>query len=160
MLSHLHASAQHTRDWIVANSDDPLLLLRALKFEEVGLHPVENRPLNVIEQLNQTFTYAVAFAAASQLFNLHPDLAGLKIAPGAHMALPLDIMSIEEGLIGAETFAAVDYRNNRKLTRDLDVMALRNEQHRYVFFASPTFPTTERQIKLERHGVQVWSVEI
>ncbi len=76
------------------------------------------------------------------------------------MALPLDVMSMEEGFVGAETFAAVDYRNNRKLARDLDVMALRKEQHRYVFFASPAFPKTERQTKLERHVVQVWSVEI
>ncbi len=53
-------------------------------------------------------------------------------------------------MVGAETFAAVDARNNRKLYLDLQKMALGTERHRYVFFMSPLYPDAGRQAKLER----------
>lgn len=68
-------------------------------------------------------------------------------------------MSDATGLVGAETFAAVDPRNNRKLHLDLNKMALRTEVHRYVFFMSPLYPSAGRHERLERDGVQVWSLE-
>ena len=61
-----------------------------------------------------------------------------------------EIVSEVEGLVGAETFAAVDPRNNRKLAKDLIKLAKRPELHRYVFFASPLFPGTARLPRLER----------
>jgi hypothetical protein len=64
------------------------------------------------------------------------------------------------GLVGAETFAAVDPRNNSKRSSDLAMLATREETHRYVFFLSPKFQGGVRQSKLERNGVQVWSVDI
>src|SRR5271156_7229809 len=106
------ASAARAQSWIAAQSGDPLDLLRRMKFEPVGFHPIEDRPLNVVEQINQTWTYAVALSATRVLLELHPEAGGFKVAPGAHMALPLDIMSEEPGLVGAETFAAVHPRNN------------------------------------------------
>jgi hypothetical protein len=45
-------------------------------------------------------------------------------------------MSEAPGLVGAETFAAVDPRNNKKLELDLQKLAARTEQHRYLFFMS------------------------
>lgn len=135
-------------------------LLRAMKFEAIGCHPISDHALNVVEQINQTFTYAVALAAARELLALHPDAGGFHLAPGAHASLALDIMSEAEGLVGAETFAAVTPRNNGKLTADLNKLAGRPEAHRYVFFASPLFPGTARLPKLEREGVQVWSVDV
>lgn len=68
-------------------------------------------------------------------------------------------MSHVEGLVGAETFAAVDPRNNKKLASDLDKLAERTEQYRYVFFMSPMFPKSERQTAFERSGVMVWSID-
>ena len=129
-----------------------------MKFEQVGFHPTEDRPLNFVEQLNQTWTYAVALTATRQLLRLHPDVGGFRVAPGAHMSLPLDVMSVQDGQVGAETFAAVHPSNNDKLKGDLDKLAGRTERHRYVFFCSPAFPQTERLSKLERNGVEVWSV--
>ncbi len=41
-------------------------------------------------------------------------------------------MSESEGMVGAETFAAVDPRNNKKLAADLMKLATRPEAHRYV----------------------------
>ncbi len=159
-LNLVRRAAARTRVWIAGHRGDPLDLLRDLKFEQVGFHPVEDRALNVIEQINQTWTYAVALLAVRKLFELHPEVGHYRVAPGAHMSLELDIMSAEPSLIGAETFAAVDPGNNRKLNKDLAKMAERSERHRYIFFASPKFPGTHRLPKLERSGTQVWSIDL
>ena len=94
-------------------------LLRAMKFDTIGFHPIADRALNVVEQINQTFTYAVALVAARELLARHSEAGGFILAPGAHMSRPLDIMSQAEGLVGAETFAAVTPSNNGKLAADL-----------------------------------------
>jgi hypothetical protein len=159
-MERLRKSAADVHSWIAAQHGDPLDLLRKIKFEEVGYHPVEDRRLNVIEQINQTWTYAVALAATLELLKRHPDANGFCVAPGARMAIPLDIMSRREGFVGAETFAAVDPRNNGKLARDLAKMAHRPEQHRYVFFCSPKFPGLQRRPTLEANSVQVWSIDV
>lgn len=158
-LSTLRSAADRTQAWIAAHSGNSMDLLRSLKFDAVGFHPISDRGLNVIEQINQTFTYAVALAATRVLLDLHPDAAGFVLAPGAHMSRPLDVMSMEEGLVGAETFAAVHPRNNRKLATDLAKLVTRAERHRYVFFASPAYPGTARRPELDQDGVQVWSIE-
>ena len=159
-LGLVRASAARVQAWISAFRGDPIDLLRHMKFETVGFHPVEDRPLNLVEQINQTWTYAVALAATAKLLELHPNAGGFKVAPGAHMPLPLDIMSVLEGEVGAETFAAVHPRNNGKLAGDLAKMSGRIERYRYVFFCSPAFPGFQRLRQLETNGVEVWSVEI
>jgi hypothetical protein len=160
-LGLISEAAANVRAWFAAHTGDPLDMLRQMKFETVGFHPIEGHALNLVEQINQTWTYTVALAAARQLLALHPEAGGYKLAPGAYASATLDIMSEAEGLVGAETFAAVDPRNNRKLELDLAKMAKRPEQHRYVFFLSPKFPRAQRQEKLERGGpVQVWSVDV
>jgi hypothetical protein len=159
-MDQLRASALRVRDWVAAQSGDPLELLRRMKFDPVGYHPIEDRSLNFIEQINQTWTFAVALAAARQLLTLHPGVGGFRLAPGAHAAIPLDIMSEAEGQVGAETFAVVSPRNNGKLEADLAKLAQRPEIHRYVFFMSPKFPKAERLPLFERDGVQVWSVAV
>ena len=156
----IRASAAHAHDWIAAFSGDPLHLLSELKFSPIGRHPVEDRPINLVEQINQTWTYAVALQATRKLLELHPEAGGFNVAPGAHMSLELDIMSVATGLVGAETFAAVHPRNNGKLAADLTKLRGRPETYRYVFFASPAYPTSVRLPKLEVEGVQVWSVEL
>lgn len=154
----LKAAAARAIGWLCGQQGDPLDLLRRMKFAEIAFHPIEDRPLNLIEQVNQTWTYAAALAAARELLRLHPRAGGFKVAPGAHMAIPLDIMSFD-GMVGAETFAAVNPRNNGKLTKDVAKMAQRHERHRYVFFSSPQFPALQRLPDFEKGGVQVWSVE-
>lgn len=159
-MEQLRGSARRAQDWIRSQSGDPLDLLRRMKFDTVGFHPIEDRELNFIEQINQTWTFAVALAAARQLLVLHPDVGGFRLAPGAHASLPLDIMSETEGIVGAETFAAVSPRNNGKLAADLAKMAQRPETYRYVFFMSPRHLKAERLPQFERDGVEVWSVTI
>jgi hypothetical protein len=159
-LGTIRKAAKDTQLWIASQTGDPLDLLRRMKFETVGFHPIDGCALNVVEQINQTWTYTVALAATKQLLDLHPDAGGFRLAPGATASQALDIMSIAEGLVGAETFAAVDPRNNRKLVKDIDKLAHRLERHRYVFFMSPLFPGGKRLPELERDGVQVWSVDV
>jgi hypothetical protein len=160
LMEVVRASALRVRDWMASQTGDPLETLRKMKFEPIGFHPVEDRALNFVEQINQTWTFAVAIAATKQLLNLHPDVGGFRLAPRAHAALDLDIMSVEPGQVGAETFAAVTPRNNGKLAADLAKLAGRPKTHRYVFFLSPLFPGNIRQPALEKHGIEVWSVDI
>jgi hypothetical protein len=156
----IRSASEKTRDWLRSHSGSGLELIRALKFDPVGCHPINGHDLNTIEQINQTFTYVVALSAARQLLAWHPDVGGFWLAPGAHMSLPLDIMSVEAGVVGAETFAAVDPRNNGKLSKDLKKLASRDEEFRYVFFSSPKHPTLEHLTNYDFEGVQVWSVEV
>lgn len=159
LMDMVRASAGRAREWIASHGGDPLGLLRRMKFDTVGFHPLEDRPLNIVEQINQTWTYAVAIAAARQLIELHPDAGGMRLAPGAHASLALDIMSEAEGYVGAETFAAVNPRNNGKLAADLAKLRMRGERHRYVFFMSPLFTGNERRPQFEQDGIEVWSVD-
>src|SRR5262249_29971134 len=117
------------------------------------------RPLNFIEQVNQTFTFLVALRATEWLLSRHPDAQGFKLAPGASAALPLDIMSVKPGLVGAETFAAVHPANNDKLRSDLRKLSQSLCQHRYVFFYAPGF-APGRIHRLEVNGVEVHCVKI
>ncbi len=160
LAAQVRASANQLQAWIASFGGDGVGLLRALKFAQVGCHPLDGHALNAIEQVNQVWTYLAALSAVRVLFELHPDAGSFTIAPGAHAAQALDVMSAVEGLVGAETFAAVDPRNNGKLAKDLAKLAQRPERHRYVFFASPLFPRTTRLPQLERGGVQVWSVDV
>lgn len=159
-IQAINDAADRVRKYLTEQSVTGLAFLRAIKFEPIGWHPTEGHALNCIEQVNQTFTYLVAFEAARYLLERHPDVGGFDLAPGAHMAMALDIMSVEPGLVGAETFAAVDPRNNNKLAKDLAKLSEHSEPNRYVFFSSPRYPGLQRWPKLEKPGIEVWSVPI
>jgi hypothetical protein len=73
--------------------------------------------------INQTWSYVAALSAARLLLSMHEDAGGFELAPGAHAALDLDIMSGKQGLVGAEVFAAVTPNNNGKLKGDLAKLA-------------------------------------
>jgi len=166
LAGQVRAPATDLQSWTASFVGDGIGLLRALKFDQVGFHPLDGHALNVIERVNQIWTYLAALSAVRLLFELHPDAGRFSIAPGAPgapgapAAQPLDVVSEVEGLVGAETFAAVDPRNNRKLAKDLVKLSGRAELHRYVFFVSPLFPGTTRLPQLERGGVHVWSVDV
>jgi len=144
----------------IVSINSPIEAMRQMKFEAIGFHPIEGRPLNLIEQVNQTFTFLVALKATAWLFKRHPGTKGYRLAPGAKASLPLDIMSIETDLIGAETFASVHPDNNKKLRSDLQKLQQSNCQFRYAFFYSPGF-APGRIERLERQtGVEVHCVDI
>lgn len=160
LMDKIRIAAASVRNWIAGQTGDPLDMLRRMKFEPVGFHPIGGHALNIVEQINQTWTFCVAIAAARQLLLLHSDVGGFRLAPGAHACQALDIMSVAEGHVGAETFAAVTPRNNGKLDADLLKLSTRKEPHRYVFFMSPEYPGNKRLPAFEQHGVEVWSVDV
>jgi hypothetical protein len=128
-----------------------------MKFDLSGQHPIEDRHLNLIEQINQTWTYVAALEAARILLNRH-KAKEFELAPGAHAALTFDIESTCKKIC-AETFAAVRLQNNSKLEKDLSKLERHPKiKHRYIFFIAPNYLCTERQRQFERSEIEVWSV--
>jgi hypothetical protein len=163
LLERVRAAAKRTTEAIArltAAEPDGLEALRRMKFDEIARHPVEDRSLNLIEQLNQTWTYLVTFKALPFLFERHPAAGGFRLNLGTLGGT--DIESVVPNLVAAETFAAVHPSNNRKLAKDLKKLAHEcpDAQSRYVFFGAPGF-RHERQHKLETvDGIEVWAIDV
>jgi hypothetical protein len=115
-------------------SRPPIQVLVQMKFHELGYHPIENRRLNLIEQVNQTFTYLVSLAAAAQILDRHPGSAPILLNLGTSAGS--DVESTSQG-VAAEIFAAVSPANNRKLAKDMAKVARTTAVHKYVFFYCP-----------------------
>ena len=118
-----------------------------MKFGGIGFDPLDsNRKLNIIEQINQSFTYLASFYALEVLFTEYPKLAPVKLnlgtAPGS------DIES-ECGELAAEVFAAVAPTSNQKLKKDINNVLETESKLKFVFFMCPNFELG-RQSKLER----------
>ena len=136
---------------------DPNGALYALKFTAYGRHPLEPRALNLIEQLNQTFTILASLRAARLLLGWHPEVGGLLVRPSNLSGR--DVESLRPGLVEAEVFAAVNPRNNNKLNKDLEKLTRSTARHKYVFFHSPGYEEG-RQPPLEQSNIQVWAVAV
>lgn len=137
-LARIRVSAElaHARVQELATTKRPSDFLYQLKFQETGCDPLDpGRKLNLIEQLNQTFTYMASFKAAEYLLRSYPPFSDLTLNLGTTSGW--DIESVENGGLVAEVFAAVNPRNNRKLEKDIEKVAKENAQHRYVFFMCP-----------------------
>ena len=144
---------------LLANEPDSLHVLRLMKFSEIGHHPTEDRKLNIIEQLNQSFTYLASLEAARWAMQRHPELlpGGLNVNFGT--ASGFDLESVQVGLLAAETFAATHPGSNSKLRKDIKRLSEKASEvtNRYVFFSCPGFGNG-RQSQLESpQGIQVWS---
>ena len=155
MRAQILASATGTADWLKNFSGSPMAMLNALRFELVGRDPLTGEPLNVIEQLNQTFTILVSLRAVEQLIELHPEAGGFQLALGTSSGR--DIESVRPDLVAAEVFSATRPTSNQKLKKDLERLRVDPAQHRYIFFAAPGF-APGRHERLEAHGVQVCAV--
>ena len=158
MHAKLAESAASTAKWLAAQTSDPMSLLRAMRFDTVGHDPLTGEPLNVVEQLNQTFTILVTLRAIEQLFELHPDAGGFRLALGTSSGR--DIESVKPDLVAAEVFSATRPTSNQKLKKDIARLASDLAQHRYVLFCSPGY-AAGRQQKLETiSGIQVYAVDL
>jgi hypothetical protein len=142
----------------LSSGAEGLRALWSMKFQPVGCDPMDSEvPLNLIEQINQTFTYLASARAVKLLLALHPELApftlNLGTSPGS------DIESYSDGGLAAEVFAAVNTSNNRKLAKDLSKVGRTLAQHKYVFFMCPGYEEG-RQPQLEGSAeVEVWSLK-
>ena len=140
----------------ISSYSDPIDFLRKIKFEQVGFDPLNTqRPLNFIEQLNQTFTYLASFKAASILFEMHSGLDSLTLNLGTESGS--DIESDFGGGIVAEVFASVNPSNNNKLKKDIEKVSVVNAEHNYVFFMCPDCAAGPFRNPLENEVV-VWSL--
>jgi hypothetical protein len=107
-----------------------------LKFSAAGHDPLDiQRPLNIIEQLNQTFTYLASVAGARWIMSRHGDCVPLILNLGT--AAGFDISS-ECGRFVAETFAVTHPSSNDKLRKDVAKMQTTVAEHRFVFYLSPS----------------------
>ena len=150
-------AARRTIETLNMYGPDPLDILHTLKFDARGYHPLQGHQLNLVEQLNQTFTVLASLAAAKRLLKCIPGSGGLCL----HLATEQgrDIHSIRQGVVEAEVYASVNPRNNNKLNDELDSLAESQAIHRYVFFYSPSWNEGRKQ-RLERDGleVEVWAL--
>ena len=156
MHAQLLDGAARTAAWLRDFAGEPMALLKALRFETVGHDPLTGDPLNVVEQLNQTFTILVTLRAIERLIELHPDAGGFRLALGTSGGR--DIESVAPGLVAAEVFSATHPASNRKLKKDLARLSGDPARHRYIFFAAPGY-AAGRHEKLETApGIQVHAV--
>ena len=81
LQERVRCAAQRAHVKLVTLSGDPMAALLTLKMDKFGYHPLEDRPLNLIEQLNQTFHTMVSLAAARHLLKRFPDCGGLHLNP-------------------------------------------------------------------------------
>jgi hypothetical protein len=128
------ASLAVTKLLEICASNTPLDSLRRIKFESVGYDPLSQGHLNLIEQVNQTFTYLATFQAVRYLFKRHAQAGPFTINLGT--AGGPDILS-KDGKLVAEVFAAVTPGSNRKLKKDAQRVGSIKADIRYVFYACP-----------------------
>lgn len=158
----LHAqvlsAAERTAAWLRDFTGSALELLTALRFQTVGYDPLTGEPLNVIEQLNQTFTILVSLRAVERLIEMHPEANGFRLALATSSGR--DIESVEPGLVAAEVFSATHPSSNQKLKKDIGRLASDRARYRYVFFAAPNY-ASGRQSGLETvPGIEVHCVRL
>ncbi len=114
---------------------DDLFVFNRLRFEAVGYDPLDdNRPINFIEQLNQSFTYLVSLRAVEYLLSKHPEAIPYTLNLGTTSGF--DIVSCD-GTIVVEAFAATTPESNRKLNKDIQKVKHSKAAHKYVFYYSP-----------------------
>lgn len=152
----IDSAARRAIETLLESKDRGIRLLERIKYERIGWHPLEERRLNLIEQVNQTFTYLTSLRALRVLLEHFPDTAfrlHLGTEPGP------DIESVIPGLVAAEVFAAVSVTNNNKLSRDIERVLKYEVRHRYVFFCVPGFPPGRQPHLEDTSGVQLWAIE-
>ena len=158
MHAQILDGAARTVAWLRGVEGEPMAVLKKLRFDTVGHDPLTGSPLNVVEQLNQTFTILVSLRAVEKLIELHPEAGGFRLALGTSSGR--DIESVTPGLVAAEVFSATHPNSNQKLRKEIARLADDPAEYRYVFFASPTYKVgRHEQLEKPGTGVQVYATE-
>ncbi len=148
--------AQCTREELNKLNPDGMEAFYRIKFDDCGYHPLEDRRLDFIEQLNQTFTIIASLAAAEKLMKWFPNCGGLRLNLGASSGR--DIESICPDVVEAEVFAVKNPKNNGKLKKDIERLTKSSAAKRYVFFFSPSCeagPQPDLQVDSK---VEIWAL--
>ena len=157
LQQRIREAATQTRAVLNDLPADPMAALHTLKLEEFGYHYMAVGRLNLIEQLNQSFTIMASLAAARHLLDWFPDCGGLRL----HLATSpgRDIESLHPDVVEAEVFAAVDHKKAGKLGKDIKRLAESTAVNLYVFFYCPEYRVGRRRdLELPDSRVQVWAL--
>ncbi|MCI9606469.1 MAG: hypothetical protein HFF03_07350 [Oscillospiraceae bacterium] len=116
-----------------AESLSAMTFLAEVKFDKMGIDPLEGTELNFIEQINQMFSDLVVLEGAGQLLQLYPNTT-LKLNLGS--ASGFDIES-DDGEVVAECFAVTTATSNRKIEKDCSkLMSKAHDKQKYIYFYS------------------------
>ena len=151
--------AKRTRDELKNLNPEGMEALYAIKFCDLGYHPSEDRRLDFIEQINQTFTFMVSLAAAAKLIDWFPCCDGLRLNLGATSGR--DIESISPNVVEAEVFSAKHPRNANKLKKDIDRLSTSSAANQYVFFFAPSHQAGQQPELEQRYPdtkAQIWAL--
>jgi len=145
----LHAQvinrAERTATRLFGFAGRPLDLFYSLCFQPVGHDPLTGESLNVIEQINQTFTILLSLRAVESLIEMHPKANGFRLALATTGGF--DIESVKPDLVAATVFSAHP-RSTQKFKKDMARLTSYPARHRYMFFAAPKC-VSGRQAPLE-----------
>jgi len=128
----------------------------SMKFYETGRDPLEDRDLNIIEQLNQQFTYITSLVAVKLLFKDYPELSPFTVNLGT--ASGFDIES-NNGVLKSEVFSSANPRNNNKLRKDVKRLFESDGEIKIVFYHAPTQHSGEEKLMKEYPGVEIKYLE-
>ena len=132
----IYESIDYTLDIIRSNENNKELFFD-MKFNQIGKDPLFQSPMNVIEQLNQTYTYLVSLKAAEFIYE-HLHYEG-SIVLNLGTVSGHDIETIDGKLIG-EVFSATSVNSNQKLKKDIEkLISTEKSGEKYVFFFTPEY---------------------
>ena len=113
-------------------SADALSFFFSVKFDQLGHDPINGKPQNLIEQINQMYSDLVVLAAAEDLLQQHPG-AVLELQLGSSAGH--DIRSAD-GQIAAECFAVTSTASNRKMEKDCKKLMKSDAAVKCIYFYS------------------------
>ena len=114
-------------------TNSALEFLFQMKFCKIGLAPIKGTELNLMEQLNQSFSDLVIIEAVSDLLSKYPEKS-FEIHLGTESGF--DIESTD-GAVAAECFAVTSFISNDKLKKDSQRIINRApERKKYIYFYS------------------------
>ena len=120
----------------VLGKGDCTCVFESFKYDKMAIDPLTGNPENLIEMINQYQTYLVTLRALDFLFEKYPNKSF--VARFGNIA-GYDIESTD-GEIVAECFAQVNYKNNKKLDKDLEKLSsITCDAIRYEFFYDKVF---------------------
>ena len=114
-------------------TNSALEFLFQMKFCKIGFNPIKGTELNLIEQLNQSFSDLVIIEALLDLLSKYQEKS-FEIHLGTSHGF--DIESTD-GAVAAECFAVTSVFNNNKLDKDSQKIIERApDRKKYIYFYS------------------------
>jgi hypothetical protein len=133
--------------------------LRLMKFTKCGGDPFTGEHLNLVEQINQTFTYLVCLEAVRVIMERHPDRDTPYVVSFGSKG-GFDVMT-KDGSIVCDCFASVRPDRHGQLIREVrKVSGYSDAKYKYVvFYAVEKKPALLQRIQVKYPDVVVIPLE-